>query len=401
MSAAPYVPVTKDEVAFVGTGPVPTRPYYDPAYFELEREAIFKRVWLHVGRVDEVDQPGQYIVRPIEAARASVLIVRGADGELRAFHNVCAHRSAQLVPGDGGTARNFQCRYHGWTYGSDGRLRGVPDEGSFFDVDKAECGLAPIALETCAGFIFVNLDRTPRHSLREFLGVWADRIEALDIGASDVFSEYTYEVEANWKVTFDNFQEIYHGRIVHAKSIGAQTFAPENPFGYPTKYSFAEDGLHRSKTLWFNPNYQPGPIEALASRIVATSSPPVSDTMASSTEHFYLFPNVTFLAAQNRCFTQTVWPIDAHHTRSVIRVYWEGPDPSASVRFAREFRTAATLDVHCEDRDIIEASHQGLRSGAFESLHFQIHEVDCRHAYHAVDRHVEEYRSELAGGRPA
>jgi phenylpropionate dioxygenase-like ring-hydroxylating dioxygenase large terminal subunit len=304
------------------------------------------------------------------------------------------------VPSESGTAKNFSCRYHGWTYGSDGRLRGVPDQAAFFDVDKAECGLSEIALDTCAGFIFVNLDRSPRCTLREYLGIWAERIEALQIGTSDVFSEYTYEVEANWKVTYDNFQEIYHGRYVHARSIGAQTFAPENPFGYPTAYSFAEDQLHRSKTLWFNPRYQPGPVEALANRIAAASAPP-SDAAATSTEHFYLFPNITFLAVHNRCFTQTVWPLDAHHTRSVIRLYWEGPDEKASVRFAREFRTASTLDVHCEDRDIIESAHKGLMSGAFDTLHFQIHEVDCRHAFNAVDRLVEAYRAELtaAGAR--
>lgn len=191
-------------------------------------------------------EPGQFIVRQIEIAKASILIVHGMDGKIRAFHNVCAHRSTQLVSRAHGKAATFSCRYRMWTYDTEGKLRGVPDAENFFNLDKAKCGLREVALDVCAGFIFVNLDRSPRQSLRDFLGVWWDRLEALHIADSVVFSEYVYEVYANWKTAFDNFQEVYHGKFVHANSIGGTTQAPENPFGYPASYSFAADNLHRS-----------------------------------------------------------------------------------------------------------------------------------------------------------
>ena len=93
--------------AGLGTGPVPTEPYRSPAYFELERERIFKRAWLCIGRVERLPKPGSYIVQPIEVAKASVLITRTKDGSIKAFHNVCSHRSNTLVLGDEARAMQY------------------------------------------------------------------------------------------------------------------------------------------------------------------------------------------------------------------------------------------------------------------------------------------------------
>lgn len=391
-----YVPVTKEDVAFVGTEPIPSAPYHDPAYYALEREAIFKRVWLHVGRAAELAEKGQFVVREIEVAKASILIVHGSDGKIRAFYNVCAHRSAQLVEEEAGKKSTFTCRYHSWTYDTQGSLRAAPDFGNFFNLEKANCGLREIALEVCAGLLFINLDPSPAQTLREYLGAWWDRLESLNIASSPVFSEYRYEVEGNWKTAFDNFQEIYHGRFVHANSIGASTMTDENPFGYPVSYSFDEDSPHRSKTLWFNPSYQPGPVEAFATqtmrKYIASIAPEAK--RAPSTEHYYIFPNLTLLIVGDQCFTQTIWPLGPGRSRSVVRQYWEGPDTNASLRFAREFGNCRTLDIHSEDRDIIESSQKGIESGAFDVMHFQVHEVTLRHSFHAVDRYVRAYRQE-------
>ncbi len=101
-----------------GAGPVSSKPYYDPEWWELERKAIFMRTWLHVGHVCEIPEPGSFIKREIEFARASLLIVRGKDGAVRAFHNVCTHRGTQLVAEAEGKKAQFSCPYHMWTYGS-------------------------------------------------------------------------------------------------------------------------------------------------------------------------------------------------------------------------------------------------------------------------------------------
>lgn len=398
-----YVPVSKQDVEFVGTEPIPTAPYYDPDYYALEREAIFKRVWLHMGRAAEVAERGQFIVREIEIAKVSVLIVHGSDGAIRAFYNTCAHRSAQLVGDQQGRTSSFSCRYHSWTYDTKGQLKGAPDFDNFFNLDKSRCGLREIALDICAGLIFINLAAKPRQSLREYLGVWWDRLESLHIVGSSIFSEYRYEVDGNWKTAFDNFQEIYHGRFVHSKSIGSTSMTKENPFGYPTRYSFDQETPHRSKTLWFNPDHQPGPVEALANEIMrkfVAEKASRADRL-TTTEHFYIFPNLTLLSVGNQCFTQTIWPLAPGRSRSVVRQYWEGEDGCASLRFAREFGTCRTLDIHSEDRDIIEASQKGIESGAFDVMHFQVHEVPLRHAFQAVDGYVQAYRRELSSREAA
>lgn len=386
--------VPNDDLAFLGTDPVPAAPYYDHADFERERDAIFRRTWLHVGRESEVAEPNSFIVRSIEMARASVLITRSSDGLLRAFHNVCSHRGTQLVWEDSGRAGSFSCHYHMWNYGNDGSLRLVPDEQRFFSLDKAACGLRPVAVETCAGFVFVNFDPLPEQTLREFLGPIADELEGLELGRFSDFCQYSYEVDANWKTAFDNFQETYHLRWVHAPSSGGSATSPDNPFGYPTAYRFS--GLHRSMTLWMRPDPDLREVQrkAMTSAVAAASTAPGR----SSREFYCLFPNIFIAPMGGRsCFTQQVWPVGPERSRAVVRVYWEGADWSASTRFSREYSTASVLDVHVEDRELIEASQRGLRSGALEHLHFQAQESLCRHFHLSVQGMVNAH-IERSGG---
>src|SRR6516164_4425698 len=102
--APAFEPVSAESLAWLGTGPIPAAPYYDPAYYELEREAVFRRSWLHIGHVCELPEPGSFIRREVEVLKASVLVVRGRDGVIRAFHNVCTHRGTQLVEATEGKA---------------------------------------------------------------------------------------------------------------------------------------------------------------------------------------------------------------------------------------------------------------------------------------------------------
>ncbi|HKY03336.1 MAG TPA: Rieske (2Fe-2S) protein, partial [Blastocatellia bacterium] len=117
----------------LGSGLIPVAPYVSQEYFEQEREKVFRHTWLNVGRAEEIPQPGDYIVRNIAVLNTSVIIVRGKDGEVRAFHNVCRHRGTKLVWNDKGSSTKFACNYHGWTYATDGACIGVPEEDMFFN----------------------------------------------------------------------------------------------------------------------------------------------------------------------------------------------------------------------------------------------------------------------------
>lgn len=384
-----------DDPAGLGTGPVPAGPYYQPEYFDLEREAIFKRTWLHIGHVCELPQPGSFIVRHLDFASASILITRAKDGLIRAFHNVCTHRGTQLVMEPDGTRSSFTCPYHAWNFGNDGRLRAAPDMERFY-VDKKDCGLVRVALDSCAGLLFVNLDPSPKQSLREFIGEeLVGQLGTRPVARATTFSEYVYEIEANWKITYDNFQENYHLRFIHPRS-GAAAGGPDNPFGYPTGYGFY--GPHRTQAIWSNPAPGIQPVQGFAlarnAQLAYTEAAALPSELDK--QYFALFPNFFLFGMPGSHFSHTVIPISATRSRGVIRLYWIGDDDSATRRFAREYGMCTAFDIHSEDRAVIEAGQRGLNSGALKYIHLQSQEVLLRHLFTEVDKRVQAYRTEQA-----
>jgi phenylpropionate dioxygenase-like ring-hydroxylating dioxygenase large terminal subunit len=382
-----------DEAAALGTDPIPAGPYYRADYFELEVAAIFRSTWLQIGHVCELSEPGSFIVRPLEFAKASILITRGKDGIIRAFHNVCTHRGTQLVAEEAGVKSSFSCPYHMWTFGNDGELRAAPDFERFY-VEKSKCNLRPVSVGVCAGLIFINLDPSPQQNLLEFLGPLAAELELMPVARATTFHEYTYEIDANWKVTYDNFQENYHLRFIHPRS-GAAASGPENPFGYPIAHSFV--GPHRTQTIWSNPKPPISPIQGLAFGKAAGFA--MADGLAPSPhtrDYFGIFPNFFILGSPAQHFSHAVMPIAPDRSRGIVRLYWIGEDESASERFAREYSMATALDIHTEDRAVIEAGQRGLSSGALAHIHFQSQEVLCRHFFHAVNDRVEACKAKEA-----
>ena len=382
-----------DELLALGTGPIPAGPYYRDDYFELEREAIFKRSWLHIGHVCELPEPGSFIVRYLDFAKASILITRGKDGAIRAFHNVCTHRGTELVPEAEGRRSSFTCRYHAWTFGNDGELRAAPDIERFY-VDPKDCGLTKVAVDACAGLIFVNLDPSPKQSLRAFIGPLAEQMETRPVAKATTFTEYVYEIEANWKLTYDNFQENYHLRFIHPRS-GAAAGGGDKPFGYPVECGL--HGPHRTQLIWSHPAPPITPVQGFAMGKGAAMAYADAGLAPSrlDKQYFALFPNVFLFGSPGTHFSHTVFPISATRSRGVIRLYWIGDDDSASKRFAREYGMATALDIHSEDRAVIEAGQRGLNSGALQHIHLQSQEVLLRHLFHAVDQAVEAYKAEL------
>ena len=139
----------------LGTGPVPTETCTSPELFELERDRIFRRAWLNMGREEDLPEPGSYVVRDLAIANTSVLLVRGKDRKIRAFHNVCVHRGNRLVDDEKGLCKGrFVCRFHSWAYDTAGQLTFVSDEANFYDIDKSALGLKPIATESMGRVYF-------------------------------------------------------------------------------------------------------------------------------------------------------------------------------------------------------------------------------------------------------
>lgn len=393
--APDFTPVAQQELDWLGTDPIPTKPYYDPQYFEWEREAVFRRGWVNVGHVSELPASGGFIKRELEFAKASLLIVRGRDGDIRAFHNVCTHRGTQLVDDAQGKQSKFTCRYHMWTFSDQGALLSAPDFESF-SVPKSRCALPIVQLEVIAGLIFVNLSGTAS-SLRESLGSFAEQMEAMPIAKATHFSEYHYEVEANWKLCFDNFQENYHLRFIHPQT-GHAGIGAQNPFGYPQGYRF--EGPHRGQSIWYNLDAAPqGPVQQLA-REKSYMALAQRGLIGGAADNDYVipFPNMFMLGSPFQSFSHVVYPLEAGRSRGVIRVYWVGDAANASDALGREYHLMMLRDVHSEDLAVIEAGQRGLSSGALQHIHFQTQEVLCRHLYTHVDQAVQNWRREQGEG---
>lgn len=392
-----------EELRALGTAPVPTAPYYDEEWYSLECDAVFRRTWLNVGHVCELPEPGSYILRELEFARASIIIARGKDGKIRAFHNVCTHRGTQLVSEPSGTRSTFSCPYHMWTFGTDGRLLSAPDFERFYIDDKSKCNLAKVSVDVCAGLIFVNLDRNPRQSLKEFLGPMGEMISTLPVARATVYDEYVYELDANWKVVFDNFQENYHLRFVHCRTNGAPPMgSTDNPFNYPAK--FEAFGPHRMNTSPGGslPSDRPKPVIDLFMRRLATQI--ADDGLAGGPydrDYFILYPNLYVFGSPSMHFTHMVLPITAEKSRGVFRFYWTGVDRTANERLARELSLAFAREIHAEDGETIEFAQRGLSSGALQHINFQSQEVLCRHLLASTQTMVREYLAENSARRSA
>ena len=224
-----------------------------PEFHELEREAIFKRSWLNVGRVEQLPRKGSYFTKEIAVANTSVVIVRDLEGEVRAFYNICRHRGNKLVWTDfpkeesNGNARAFTCKYHGWKYNLDGACTFVQQEEEFFDFDKADYSLVPVHCDVWAGFIFVNLADEPSQTLTEFLGPMVTALEGYPFDQQTERFFYRATVGSNWKLFMDAFQEFYHAPVLHAKQSPVASLPEVQAAGFEALH-YEIDGPHRMVT---------------------------------------------------------------------------------------------------------------------------------------------------------
>ncbi|MEA2781306.1 MAG: hypothetical protein QOK29_2850 [Rhodospirillaceae bacterium] len=199
-------------------GPHLTLPgwtYDNAEFFALERERLFLASWMLVCHVAEVARPGDFATLDLLGERA--VVVRGADGELRAFYNVCRHRAAALLTGQNGhcASGELRCPYHGWVYGLDGRLKAVPAEASFAGMDKDEIGLRPLELELFLGFVFIRF-RSGGPSVAERFAPYLPELTAYrteELVPNGM--QWRADFDVDWKNVMDNYLEGYHVPVGH------------------------------------------------------------------------------------------------------------------------------------------------------------------------------------------
>lgn len=210
-----------DELVSLERGEIDRRIYNNPEIFELEMQRIFGRAWLFLCHETQIPEPGDFFQSVM--GRDNVLVVRQKDGSIKAMLNTCAHRGNAVCRAEEGNARSFLCTYHGWSYGIDGRLNGVPGLRDFYqgELDKSQHGLAQVAqVANYKGFVFGTHDASAP-PLEEYLGATGrlslDSI-ALRGDMEVVPGVQKFVIECNWKIAVDNLFDWYHPQITHASA---------------------------------------------------------------------------------------------------------------------------------------------------------------------------------------
>jgi Rieske 2Fe-2S family protein len=348
---------------------LPARVHLDPNVFQYEMDAWWARHWLVVGREDELPESGSYIRRNV--LDTSLFIVRGADDQLRAFHNVCRHRGATIVQDDAGRAGGFSCPYHAWTYSLDGKLRRPQHTDQLRDFDCDDFGLNPIRLATMAGFVLVNLDPLAE-PFSAFAGRLPDMLARFRLPELRRVKRTTYDVAANWKVIVENALECYHCPGVH--TLLTKLTPPGMGGVVATTWDWS--------LTWMNlgEDYE---TMSLTGRL--NGRPPIPSLTGDDLRRVYyvwMWPNLLFSINPDYMRALQVWPVAAGRSRIDYDVFFHtdaigrpGFDPSDVIDFA-------DLIVR-EDIRPCELQQQGMASrgyipGRYAQIEGATHRFDAR-----------------------
>lgn len=402
----------------LGTGKIDLNKAVSPAFFELEREAIFRRNWIYMGRVEQVARPGEYFTREVEVCNTSIIVTRARDGEVRAFHNVCPHRGNKLVweghPARevSGKAARFICKYHGFSFNHDGTLARAPDAENFFDNQIDTRCLIEVPLQTWNGFIFINLTPGgPAESLEEAMGpyYWT----GFDGFPFAEFSErYVTEgsCKANWKTLMDAFAEGYHAPFLHHWTF--PLFAADNiDVASARALHFSAHGKHRMSMFArlpeglysypFEEQMQAhGSAPCIKTELSDIDLPPAANPIQSdnwsNSSHFF-YPN---FAIQ---FYYPMWwltyefiPV-AHNEMRFRITHYLPPSKNFRELLSHHAFLAIYRDAALQDVNTLEATQRGIQTHAVDGFILQDEEFQIRHFYKQVFDAVDTYEREHKG----
>ena len=194
------------------------QPFYNDArLFALDMQEVFEKEWLFAGMACEIPAKGNFMT--LEIGDNPIVIVRGAEGQIHAFHNVCRHRGSRLCTKDKGKVAKLVCPYHQWTYELDGRLLFAgSDMGTDFDLNQF--GLKPVSVRTAGGFVFINLNDNPSN-IDDFLDTLEHYLEPYQMGNVKVAVESSIVEQANWKLVIENNRECYHCNGSHPELLNS------------------------------------------------------------------------------------------------------------------------------------------------------------------------------------
>lgn len=355
------------------TKTVPVRSYTDPDQWKAEMELVFKRVPLMLAFTAELPNPGDY--KAMDAVGMPVLINRDKTGKVRAFLNVCSHRGAPVANEGHGNCPRFTCKYHGWTFGQDGKLIGVSEASKFGEVHKSELGLRELPCQEKAGMIFVVLTPNAPIDVDAYFRGFLEDFEALDFANWSYMGSRVIE-GANWKIAYDGYLEGYHFASLHPQTIFPRTpsncmhyegFGPHQRIGFP-QHRIAEALKDVPREEW-------GTQENNGFDFVRIMFPNVSAFIAPEiTQIAQLFPGPT--PGENRTVLNYL-------RREPIRDEEDRANVEAAMNFFRDV-------TYTEDYLIGLEIQKGLESGAHDDLVFGRNERGNQYFHEWLDWYLQD-----------
>jgi len=307
---------------------MPARYYTDPAIYELERQRLFRSSWQLVGPVSQVAQAGSYLA--VELANWKLFVLRGKDGVLRGFHNVCRHRGARLLPEGQGQCDVLRCPYHLWLYDQEGRLRKAPWFGDDPDFRVEDFPLEPISLDVWRGLLFVSI--APSQPLLQQLGALPAEVADFPIDDFQMVESRRFVMRSNWKTYTDNFVEGYHVPGIHPGFRQAIQFEHFE--------TVAHDGLVRMTC-------------------------PMKEGYFYGGKWMWLWPAWTLSVYPDGMNTSRINPLGPNETELIYHFYFA--DTSAATAVQRRHTIESNCRIVEEDFEICEETQKNYASGAFTS----------------------------------
>ncbi|HYV03599.1 MAG TPA: SRPBCC family protein [Blastocatellia bacterium] len=335
---------------------LPSDWYTNPEMLELEKRRVFGRSWQLVGRVEQVERPGDFFTASI--ADEPIIVARAADEKLRAFSNVCRHRAGPVTAGSG-NRRAFQCGYHGWSYSLEGRLLGTPEFDEVECFNKETICLPEFKVETAGALVFANLDPSSA-PLAETLEDLASLIGRGDLSTMKLAARKDWYVDCNWKVYVDNYLEGYHIPIVH-----------------PSLNREIDYARYRTETLNYY-SIQHSPIRESAKRLQKGEHPDNNNVQFS-----WLFPNLMLNVYTDNYSTNLIVPLGPERTLTIFEWYFrdlDNSDVQEAVKRSIEFSD----EIQREDIAICEAVQRGLRSRTYTSGRYSVKRENGVHHFHGL-----------------
>ena len=337
---------------------IPAPWYFDHSIAQLERDSVFASNWQVVGRLDQVKEPSQFFT--IDVNEEPLVIVRGDDGKLRAFYNVCRHHAAAVVPESHGCAKQFRCPYHGWTYGNDGALKGMVEFEGVCNFNRADNGLVPVRLDAWENFLFVNLDGKAA-PLQEFLSKVPELVAPLQLNEKlHFFDRRIYTLNCNWKVYVDNYLDGgYHVPHAHKGLSSVVEY---------TKYTIE--------------NFERACLQSSPLSSDSTSEAGVAATRQGRAFYLWLYPNFMINAYEGVMDTNLVLPLAVDRCAVVFDYYFADTSPSAEAR--NKESVAVSEKVQDEDVALCDAVQRGLGSRAYIAGRLSLRREAGEHLFHRL-----------------